>query len=71
MELRICLSDGAQVPCQCDRLRVEINEEMRRRVEELVGRENVRLVAAPLGGGASARGKGASNRGNGRTQPRR
>jgi len=70
LELRICLSDGAQVPCQCERLRVEINEEMRRRVEELVGRENVRLVAAPSGGGPSARGRGSSGRGNGRSQGR-
>jgi len=58
LELVICLADGVQVQCRCDRLRVQINDEMRRRVEELVGAENVRLVAAPVVGGGASRGSG-------------
>jgi DNA polymerase-3 subunit alpha len=46
VELSIGLSDGTRVACECDRLRVEINPEVRRRVEELLGPENVRLLAS-------------------------
>jgi len=45
LELSVGLSDGTRVACDCDRLRIEINSEMRRRVEELLGPGNVRLLA--------------------------
>ena len=47
LELRFQLADGTRVLCNCERLRVEINPEMRRRVEEFLGEENVHLLAAP------------------------
>jgi DNA polymerase-3 subunit alpha len=47
LQLVLLLSDGSKVYCKCDGLRVELNDEMRRRVEELVGKENFRTFAAP------------------------
>jgi DNA polymerase-3 subunit alpha len=61
LQLVISLADGNQVKCPCQRLRIEINPEMRSRVEELLGVENVRLVASPQGNGASGRGQGRPN----------
>jgi DNA polymerase-3 subunit alpha len=46
LHLVICLADGTRVRCPCERPRVAITPEMRRRVEELLGAENVRLLAA-------------------------
>jgi len=61
VNLVICLSDGTRVRCPCERPRVEVTQEMRRRVEELVGAENVRLLAAPRGNGSGGRSNGHSN----------
>lgn len=47
VQLLLCLTDGKRVSCQCDRVRVEINPEMRSRVDELLGPGNLRLLAAP------------------------
>ena len=60
LQLMICLADGTRVKCPCDKVKVEINQEMRRRVEELLGSENVRLLAAPRASGAAARPNGRS-----------
>jgi hypothetical protein len=57
----ICLADGTKVKCPCEKIRVEINPEMRRRVEELLGPENVHLLAAPRGNGDSSRSGSRSN----------
>jgi DNA polymerase-3 subunit alpha len=45
LNLVICLADGTRVRCPCERPRVAITQEMRRRVEEFLGTENVRLLA--------------------------
>lgn len=47
LSLVIYLRDGSRVPCSCRDVRVEINAEMRRRVEELLGTGNFRLIASP------------------------
>ena len=62
LSLVICLADGTRVKCPCERPRVAITPEMRRRVEELLGAENVRLLAA--------RGNGSSGRPNGHVNGR-
>ncbi len=46
VQLLLCLADGRRVACQCDRVRVEINPEMRARVDELLGPGNLRLLTA-------------------------
>ena len=48
LELLLCLDDGRQVTCECRKTKIDINLEMRSRVDELVGAENVRLLTAPL-----------------------
>jgi DNA polymerase-3 subunit alpha len=63
LQLVLGLADGTQVKCPCERPRVEITAEMRGRVEELLGAENVRLVASPQASGSAGR---ANGRGNGR-----
>jgi len=61
LQLMICLADGTKVKCPCEKIRVEINPEMRRRVEELLGPENVHLLAATRGNGSANRSGGRSN----------
>jgi len=51
LQLVLSLADGTRVPCNCDRYRVEINTEMRNRVTQLLGRENLRLLISTSGGG--------------------
>ncbi|MDZ7620759.1 MAG: OB-fold nucleic acid binding domain-containing protein, partial [Patescibacteria group bacterium] len=46
LSLVIHLRDGSRVPCSVRDVRVEINSEMRGRVEELLGRDNFRLITA-------------------------
>ncbi|HLA83354.1 MAG TPA: DNA polymerase III subunit alpha [Thermoguttaceae bacterium] len=50
LHLHLALADGTQVTCRCKK-GVEINAEMRRRVDELLGPGNVRMVAATRGNG--------------------
>ena len=47
LQLVLVLADGCKVYCRCDDVRVELNDEMRVRIEELVGAENFRTFAAP------------------------
>ncbi|MCE9544697.1 MAG: hypothetical protein K8T25_04150 [Planctomycetia bacterium] len=47
VELLLCLADGSKVHCECDKLRVDLNPEMRRRVDELLGPGNFRALASP------------------------
>ena len=60
VQLLICLSDGTRVSCDCDRLRVKIDAEMRSRVEELLGPGNLRLLPSTAKSGASGRSSGSS-----------
>jgi DNA polymerase-3 subunit alpha len=69
LKLRIDLADGTRVTCQCEGMRVEINPEMRGRVEELIGADNIQLLAAPAVGAGSSRGNGYG-RGGGRQNGR-
>ena len=63
LELEFKLEDGTSVHCKCDDLKVDINQEMRSRVEQLVGSGNfVPLTVTPV--------PVASN-GNSRRQPAR
>ncbi|MBN2216359.1 MAG: DNA polymerase III subunit alpha, partial [Pirellulales bacterium] len=50
LHLHFSLADGTQVACRCRR-QVEVNAEMRRRVDELLGPENVRIVASTRSNG--------------------
>jgi DNA polymerase-3 subunit alpha len=59
LELLVCLSDGSRVRCDCDEFRVAVNDEMRTRVDQLLGPGNLRLLTAAANGGA--------RRGNGRS----
>ncbi len=57
LELLLCLADGRQVSCDCRKAKIEINPEMRSRVDELVGAENVRLLTSPLTARSNSRSK--------------
>jgi DNA polymerase-3 subunit alpha len=46
LQLALRLADGSQVTCACDGLRVELNGEMRSRVEDLLGQGSLRPVAS-------------------------
>jgi DNA polymerase III subunit alpha len=47
LQLVLCLNDGSRVFMKSDKVRVELNAEMRSRVDALLGPGNVKLVAAP------------------------
>jgi DNA polymerase-3 subunit alpha len=47
LKLVLWLADGSKVHLQSDSLRIDVNAEMRRRVDELLGAGNLQLVAAP------------------------
>jgi DNA polymerase-3 subunit alpha len=47
LQLVICLADGTRVLLKSDKVRVDLNPEMRTRIEGLLGPGNVRLLAAP------------------------
>jgi len=64
LQLVVCLDDGTRVPCTCGEMRVDVSPEMRRRVDELLGPGNFRLLtAAPQ---AQVGGRGNGRGGNGR-----
>jgi DNA polymerase-3 subunit alpha len=47
LQMVLCLADGSRAYLKCDRLRVDLNAEMRSRVDSLLGPGNVRLISAP------------------------
>jgi DNA polymerase-3 subunit alpha len=47
LQLVVCLADGSRVTMKSEKMRVELNAEMRLRVDALLGPGNVRLIAAP------------------------
>ncbi|MCX7424486.1 MAG: DNA polymerase III subunit alpha, partial [Planctomycetia bacterium] len=51
VQLHLCLEDGSTVACECRKLRVDVTHQMRRRVDELLGPGNVRMMATPNGNG--------------------
>jgi DNA polymerase-3 subunit alpha len=56
LQLVVCLADGSRAYLKSQRVRVDLNAEMRSRVDALLGPGNLRLVAASpsTGGGRSA-----------------
>src|SRR3972149_12256538 len=46
LQLQLSLGDGSKVSCQCDRLRLAITPEMRRRIDDLLGPGHVHLIPA-------------------------
>ncbi len=55
LQLLIDLTEGSRVCCTCDGLRVAVNDEMRGRVEQLLGPGNFRLLTAKPNAVASRR----------------
>jgi DNA polymerase-3 subunit alpha len=47
LQLLLCLADGRRVVMKSEGLRVELNAQMRGRIDALLGPGNVRLIAAP------------------------
>ncbi len=47
LQLVLSLADGSRVYCNCDDVKVELNSEMRSRIDDLLGAGNYRLLAAP------------------------
>jgi len=62
LQLLICLADGRQVSCNCDDFRVTVGGEMRRRVDDLLGPGNFRLITATPSLAANGRANGRSRR---------
>ena len=60
LQLVICLSDGSRVPCDCDKLRLAVDDEMLARVDRLLGPGNLRLLTATPNTSGSRRGNGRS-----------
>jgi DNA polymerase-3 subunit alpha len=61
LKLLVGLNDGRRVQMDCEGVRVELNSEMRTRVDELLGPGNVRLIPAPhpkSNGNGNGHGKG-------------
>ncbi|MHB8902444.1 MAG: helix-hairpin-helix domain-containing protein, partial [Thermoguttaceae bacterium] len=69
LQLVMYLADGTRVPMVCRGTKVENNQEMRSRVEELLGPGNFKLLAAPIrrnGNGHGGNGHGANGSGRNR-----
>ncbi|HTQ39254.1 MAG TPA: DNA polymerase III subunit alpha [Pirellulales bacterium] len=47
LNLLLCLADGHRLQLKSDSLRVEVNAELRQRIEQLLGPGNVRVLTAP------------------------
>jgi len=66
LELVLCLEDRSRVLCKCNRFGVEVNPEMRRRVEDLLGPGHFQLIAKKKIGGRPNGRPAAKNGRNGR-----
>jgi DNA polymerase-3 subunit alpha len=58
LQLVVCLADGSRVFMKSDKVRVELNAEMRSRIDALLGPGNVKLIAAPPAPSKPPAGKG-------------
>jgi len=47
LQLLVCLADGRRAFLKSERVRLDLNAEMRSRVDALLGPGNVRLISAP------------------------
>ncbi len=61
LQLLFCLADGSRVACRCDTMRVAVENELRQRVDQLLGPGNLRLLTATPSHG-NGRGNGRSRR---------
>lgn len=50
LDLLLCFQDGTRAYCQCEEMKVSVNAEMRRRVEDLLGPGNLRLLGEKANG---------------------
>jgi DNA polymerase-3 subunit alpha len=62
LQLVVCLADGCRVFMKSDKVRVELNAEMRSRIDALLGPGNVKLIAAPPAPSRPPAGKGGYGR---------
>jgi DNA polymerase-3 subunit alpha len=62
LQLVVCLADGCRVFMKSDKVRVELNSEMRSRIDALLGPGNVKLIAAPPTPSKPPAGKGGYGR---------
>ena len=46
MELVVCLSDGSKVYMKSAKMHISLDQEMRRRIDDLLGPGNVRAITA-------------------------
>jgi DNA polymerase-3 subunit alpha len=63
LQLVLGLADGSRVSCRCEKVRLAVNNEMRSRVDQLLGPGNLRLLAAPPTTSSGGRPNGRSRRG--------
>jgi len=61
LQLLLCLEGGSRVFMKSEKLRVELNAEMRSRVDGLLGPGNVKLIAAPPTPSRAPKGNGYGN----------
>jgi DNA polymerase III subunit alpha len=68
LQLLLCLADGTKVYLRSDAMRVEINRDLRSRIDALLGPGNVRVLAGGPGGSGNGHGTvaGSGRGGNGR-----
>ncbi|HEX3726145.1 MAG TPA: DNA polymerase III subunit alpha, partial [Pirellulales bacterium] len=62
LHLVLEMADGSRVRMKSEKMRIDLNAEMRSRVDALLGSGNLRLVAAPLARSAPARSHGSQPR---------
>jgi DNA polymerase-3 subunit alpha len=58
LQLVVCLADGSKVYLKSGNLRIELNPELRTRVDQLLGPGNVKLLASPPRSTSSTNGNG-------------
>jgi DNA polymerase III subunit alpha len=46
VQLVLCLSDGSRIQLRCGNTRVEVNRELRARIEDLIGATNIRVLTS-------------------------
>ncbi|MBN1911008.1 MAG: DNA polymerase III subunit alpha, partial [Pirellulales bacterium] len=51
LQLHLCLANGSSVTCHCGKLRLELNSQMRQRVDQLLGPGHVRMLASTSSNG--------------------
>ena len=55
VQLMLCLEDGSKVLMKSESVRVEVNPEMRNRIDDLIGAENFRLITSNENGNGSGK----------------